>query len=60
MIRILCWLRREPMPTDEALRERAELQTMAAKVREVVTERERLHAENNFTARVRALYLGGH
>lgn len=48
-----------PRPSDEALREAAELERMKPRVERVVRERDRLLGENNYAARIRALYLEG-
>lgn len=50
----------EPCPTPEALREAGELQRLRPRVERAVRERDRLLAENNYTARIRALYQEGH
>lgn len=49
----------EPTPSDEALREADELKKLRPRVERAVRERDRLLQENNYTARIRALYLGG-
>lgn len=49
----------EPKPTDEALREAAELRVLRPRVERAARERDRLLRENNYTARIRALYQGG-
>lgn len=60
------WRSREPVedraatPTAEALREAGELQLLRPRVERAVRERNRLLAENNYTARIRALYQEGH
>lgn len=50
---------REPTPTAEALREAAELEALRPRVERAATERDRLLRENNYTARIRALYQEG-
>ncbi|MEP7739777.1 hypothetical protein ABKW28_19215 [Nocardioides sp. 31GB23] len=57
--RLLCHLKRDPRASAEALRERSHAQALGPKVERVVRERARLHAENNYTARIRALYQEG-
>lgn len=55
------WLRSKrtpPSPTEEALRERAEVEQMKVRAYRVVSEREQLLGENNYAARIRALYQG--
>lgn len=49
-----------PCPTPEALREAGELKQLRPRVERAVRERDRLLAENNYTARIRALYQEGH
>lgn len=49
----------EPCPSREALREAEELARLRPRVERAVRERDRLLQENNYTARIRALYLGG-
>lgn len=46
-------------PSDEALREAAELESLRPRVERAVRERDRLLGENNYAARIRALYLEG-
>jgi hypothetical protein len=48
-----------PRPTDEALKEAAELRSLKPRVERIVRERDQLLGENNYAARIRALYLGG-
>lgn len=50
----------EPCPSPEALREAGELKRLRPRVERAVKERDRLLAENNYTARIRALYQEGH
>lgn len=50
----------DPCPTPEALREAGELKRLRPRVERAVRERDRLLAENNYTARIRALYQEGH
>lgn len=47
-----------PRPSDEALREAAELKTLRPRVERVVRERDRLLGENNYAARIAAIYQG--
>lgn len=47
-----------PRPSDEALREAAELKSLKPRVERVVRERERLLRENNYAARIAAIYQG--
>lgn len=51
--------REPPGPSAEALRERAEVEEQRTHVHRVVAERDRLLGENNYTARIRALYQEG-
>lgn len=51
--------RKPPGPSAEALRERAEVEKQRSRVDRVIAERERLLGENNYTARIRALYQEG-
>lgn len=51
--------RRPPRPSPEAIEERAEVEKLRPRVERVVRERDRLLGENNYTARIRALYQGG-
>lgn len=46
----------EPCPSAEALQEAAELRALRPRVERAATERDRLLRENNYTARIRALY----
>lgn len=46
-------------PSREALAEAAELARLRPRVESLVRERDRLLEENNYTARIRALYMGG-
>lgn len=48
-----------PRPSREALQEAAELESLKPRVERVVRERDRLLGENNYAARIRALYLEG-
>lgn len=57
MIRTL-FRRRKPRPTTEALLARAELEAIRPHAHALVRERDRLLGENNYTARIRALYQG--
>lgn len=50
--------RRPPRPTDEALEARAEVRQLGHRAGVLVRERDRLLGENNYTARIRALYQG--
>ena len=45
-----------PTPTAEALREAAALDELRPRVERAASERDRLLRENNYTARIRALY----
>lgn len=47
-----------PRPSDEALREAAELRSLRPRVERVVRERDRLLGENNYAARIAAIYQG--
>lgn len=50
---------REPCASVEALREAAELERLRPRVERAAQERDRLLRENNFTARIRAIYQEG-
>lgn len=50
---------REPTASDEALRERDALEALRPRVERAARERDRLLGENNYTARIRALYQEG-
>lgn len=50
---------RPPRPSAEALRERQEVEALKVRTERVVAERDRLLGENNYTARIRALYQEG-
>lgn len=45
-----------PEPSQEALEHQAEMEALKPRVESVMRERHRLLAENNYTARIRALY----
>lgn len=49
----------KPTPTPEALQEAAELRALRPRVERAARERDRLLQENNYTARIRALYQEG-
>lgn len=51
--------RRAPQASDEALRESAALAALRPRVERAARERDRLLGENNYTARIRALYQEG-
>lgn len=51
--------RTPPHPSPEAVRERVEVEELRTRVHRVVAERDRLLGENNYTARIRALYQEG-
>lgn len=51
--------RRPARPTDEAIEAREEVERLRPRVERVVRERDLLLRENNYSARIRALYLGG-
>lgn len=56
------WLRRNPPPepSSEAVEMRVELEvSLRPRVERAIRERDRLLGENNYTARIRALYEGG-
>lgn len=56
----LPWPKRDkPEPSDEARRHLAEIEALRPKVESVMRERRQLLAENNYTARIRALYQEG-
>lgn len=50
--------RAKPEPSQEALMNKAEMEALKPRVESVMRERHRLLAENNYTARIRALYHG--
>ncbi|WP_107768422.1 DUF7620 family protein [Nocardioides terrigena] len=56
------WFRRkrDPAPSAEAVRQRDEIEAMKPRVESVMRERRQLLEENNYTARIRALYREGH
>lgn len=59
MCRLLDRFKRTPQATPEALRLRHEIDTnLRPRAERAVNERDRLLRENNYTARIRALYLG--
>lgn len=49
----------DPTPSPEALREAAALRALRPRVERAASERDRLLQENNYTARIRALYKEG-
>lgn len=49
-----------PKPSAEALHEAAEIEALRPRVERAASERDRLLRENNYTARIRALYREGH
>lgn len=49
--------RRSPRPTPEAIEAREEVARLKPRVESVVRERTRLLSENNYAARIRAVYL---
>lgn len=49
----------EPQASAEALRERDALEALRPRVERAARERDRLLGENNYTARIRALYQEG-
>lgn len=51
--------RSRPGPSPEALINQAEMEALRPRVESVMRERHRLLAENNYTARIRALYQEG-
>ena len=54
------WFRRRPArPSREALEARTEVEKLRPRVENLVRERDRLLGENNYTARIRALYEAG-
>jgi hypothetical protein len=52
------WLRRkrDPSPSPEAVKQREEIEALKPRVETVMRERRQLLEENNYTARIRALY----
>lgn len=50
--------RKHPTPSTEALRFRDDVEAIKPRVESVVRERERLLRENNYAARIRAIYEG--
>lgn len=54
------WFRRRPArPSQEAVEARAEVEKLRPRVDRVVRERDRLLAENNYAARIGAMYREG-
>jgi len=59
-VKLFKWFRTPPpRPSAEALRERAAVEVLRPRVERAVSERDRLLGENNYTARIRALYQEG-
>lgn len=48
-----------PQPSSEAIEMREQIEAIRPRVESVVRERERLLRENNYAARIRAIYEGG-
>lgn len=50
--------RRKPRPSREAVQARAEVKQLRPRAEAVARERDRLLRENNYAARIRAIYQG--
>lgn len=55
------WLKKraKPEPSNEAQQHQSEIEALRPRVEAAVRERRRLLEENNYTARIRALYQEG-